>query len=589
MPKNPNGGLFSSSKLAPATDSACACFCSYLQAMDFASQLSKMWRYQYFKGKPNVRRPTPGGRVTVLVSLSAILILVLSRLAGATTINANSAAQSDVATAIASASNGDIVIIPGGTATWTRTMPVRKAITLQGAGVGQTIVKDNVQSGSLLAITLVANNVTRITGIEFQDGGRINGANGGTIHVDGSNTNGSQFRFDHNAWNRVNGTLLCDTVIGVIDHNTFTMFENVSTVRIYGSHWDGANYGDGSWAAPTGFGSSQFLFIEDNVWNGMHPPFVLPMTDAYGGARFVVRHNQIHDCFVTNHGTESTGRTRGARAMEVYNNTFTGTNLNHFVGGSRSGALVFHDNSISGYGGDPVFTLTNHRSFFPFGPWGGADGTNRWDVNAPNAFFTGTAASNSSGTTVTVSGANWTRNQWVGYTVRRTSNLCNSKSITFALIVSNTSNTITYTETGGYGAPFLSFCAGDNLEFLKVDHALDQPGRAGGSLISGDNPNPPTGWNNQVTEPCYAWNNGNTPLAAVHGSIRQNIHYFDNTPMPGYTPYVYPHPLTTGQPLRLPTHSATPSSQLHLNKGKEEKAKKIKRWKWGRAKEKTDS
>jgi hypothetical protein len=439
--------------------------------------------------------------------------------------------------------NGDTITIPAGTFTWSRGINITKAITLQGAGVGSTIIKDNVQNGSLIRINLVASRLTRLTGIKFQDGGRINGTSNGIINVYGSNTNGSQFRFDHNAWNRMNGNLLCDTVIGVIDHNTITQNKNAGTVWIFDRQWNGHSYGDGSWAAPTNFGSSQFLFIEDNVFNGVYPPFIMPMTDAYGGARFVVRHNRIHDCFVTNHGTESTGRTRGARALEVYNNTFTGTNLNHFVGGSRSGVVLFHDNSISGYWNNPVFTLTNHRSFFPFGPWGGADGTNRWDVNSPNAFFTGRAASNSSGTTVRVSGAHWTPNQWVTYSLGR---LTNNGTLNYSDILRNTSNSITYSDNGGYGSPTMSIFAGDSLVIRKVDHALDQPGRAGGSLISGDNPTAPPGWNKQVTEPCYAWNNGNTPLAAVHGSIRRNIHYFNNTRMPGYTPYTYPHPLVTG-------------------------------------------
>src|SRR6266513_4088097 len=108
------------------------------------------------KGEGNVRRSTPGPRVTALVSLAATLILALSRLAGATTINANSAAQSDVAAAIASATNGDVVSIPGGTVTWTRTLRVRKGITIQGAGVGVTIIKDSVQNGRLIAWSLAA-------------------------------------------------------------------------------------------------------------------------------------------------------------------------------------------------------------------------------------------------------------------------------------------------------------------------------------------------------------------------------------------------------------------------------------------------
>src|SRR6185369_16354132 len=84
--------------------------------------MSKPLRYRRFKGEPNVRRCTLRLRVTALASLAAILVLAVSRLAGATTINANSASESDVAAAIASATDGDTVIIPAGTATWTHTL-----------------------------------------------------------------------------------------------------------------------------------------------------------------------------------------------------------------------------------------------------------------------------------------------------------------------------------------------------------------------------------------------------------------------------------------------------------------------------------
>jgi hypothetical protein len=93
---------------------------------------------------------------------------------------------------------------------------------------------------------------------------------------------------------------------------------------------------------------------------------------------------------------------------------------------------------------------------------------------------------------------------------------------------------------------------------------LDQPGRALGSLISGNPPVRPGGWNNQVTEPCYSWNNttgnGQVNFSAGPG-VRANVHYFNNAAKPGYTPYVYPHPLVTAQPNPTPAPSTT-CSQL---------------------------
>ena len=463
------------------------------------------------------------------------------------------------------AHNGDTITLPAGILHWATRVTISKAITLQGAGVGTTVIMDSVQSGQLIQVTLAAGNLTRITGIEFQDGGRTNRASD-ILRVVGSNTNGSKFRFDHSKWNNLNGASVFDTVIGVIDHNTFVIDRTGLPINIYDSYWDGRTLGDGSWVAPTGFGSSQFLFIEDNTFTHGNP-YQEGITDSYAGGRFVVRHNNIFNGLIANHGTESTGRPRGGRAMEVYNNTFTGTDLNRFVGNVRSGGVLFHDNIVSGYwGNSATFALQNFRNFHVFAPWGGSDGTNAWDVNSPTVFFTGAAAANSANRTVTVSGVNWTTNYWAGYAIRRTSDVCNSGSISFSEILSNTSNTITYVNNALYpGESATSFCAGDSFEIRKVEHALDQPGRALGSLITGNPPVRPGGWNNQVTEPCYSWNNttGNAQVNFGAGpGVRANVHYFNNTGMPGYTPYVYPHPLVTAQapPPPTPPPSATCSN-----------------------------
>src|SRR5258707_9716553 len=124
--------------------------------------------------------------------------------------------------------------------------------------------------------------------------------------------------------------------------------------------------------------------------------------------------------------------------MEVSNITFT-SSISGTVGGSRGGSVVIHDNAVNGYFGQKNWDVGNWRNTFLFSPWGGADGTNPWDVNDPSAFFTGTATSNSSGVTVAVSGANWTPNQWKGFTLRR---ITNGSTVNFGWIGSNTANSI---------------------------------------------------------------------------------------------------------------------------------------------------
>jgi hypothetical protein len=238
--------------------------------------------------------------------------------------------------------------------------------------------------------------------------------------------------------------------------------------------------------------------------------------------------------------------------VEVYNNTFTGSDRNRFLGGMRSGVILFHDNTISGYWtGSTEFTLQCYRAQDLFSPWGGADGTNQWDINS-GPFYSGTA-SVAGNHAVSVSGSPWTSNQWVGYTIRRNA----GGSPGFGEILSNTRNTITF--SGGlFGS--LNLRAGDTFKIYKVNQAIDQPGRARGSLITGNPPIRPTAWNDQVTEPCYAWNNvsgGTQRVGFGRGNlvVRPGEHYFNNTPMPGYVPYTYPHPLVSNA---SPTPSPSP-------------------------------
>jgi hypothetical protein len=443
--------------------------------------------------------------------------------------------------------DGDTITLPAGTFIWVSGVHITKAVTIQGQGIGATVIRDANQSGPDINFSLVANKLSRLTGIEVQDGGR--GSASDVIRAQGTNTDGGRFRMDHCKMNDVNGYTTMETVIGVIDHNSFICVSHECTVRIWGTFWNGGSgFGDKSWAAATNFGSDKFLFIEDNDFEQHGPPPRRPAaTDSFAGARFVFRYNRVSDCTVQTHGTETSGRYRGNRALEVYNNTFQGTDRNRFVGGLRSGTCLFHDNTISGYWtGSTVFSCDNYRDLWTFDPWGGADGTNPWDVNS-GPFYSGTAVAGGD-LTVRVSGNPWTTDQWAGYTIRKDNGGSNNGG--FAGILSNTSNTITFAGAA-FGAN-LNFNVGDTFKIYRVVQALDQPGRAGGSLITGSDPNVPPGWNDQVTEPCYSWNNiaGGTQSVGFYGSeytIRPGEHYFNETPMPGYTPYIYPHPLVSAE------------------------------------------
>jgi hypothetical protein len=268
----------------------------------------------------------------------------------------------------------------------------------------------------------------------------------------------------------------------------------------------------------------------------------------------VVRHNTIIDGSIGCHGTDSGGRTRSGSAYEVYNNHFisTGGKKNSW-GSVRGGVVLLHDNTLSGFLPKPSFAMSCFRLALP--AWhGGANGRNPWDVNKPGGpFASGTAASNSTRagplSTITVSGnPGWAKNQWQGYTIQRTSNLGgDTRPLTFSEIQSNTSNTITYRNNAGNGEEF-PFAARDSFQIWKVELAMDMAGVSGGQLLGPENPAIlPPNWHQDIN-PCYSWNNildsgehakiGRSDFIFIEGK-----HYINETPKPGYTPYVYPHPL----------------------------------------------
>src|SRR5881392_1418083 len=106
------------------------------------------------------------------VSFGIILLpLMVPPLISAATWPAVDAQEANVAAAIAQASDGDTVTVPPGVVTWSAQLTITKHITLQGAGVGQTVIYDNAPKGGdqhLILVRLSGDNPPfRLTGFEF--------------------------------------------------------------------------------------------------------------------------------------------------------------------------------------------------------------------------------------------------------------------------------------------------------------------------------------------------------------------------------------------------------------------------------------
>src|SRR5437867_1109338 len=355
------------------------------------------------------------------------------------------------------AQDGDTITMPVGTFSWTQGVTITKGITLQGltttdpvnrTAEDQTIVLDNVARGAgmpIIMIQSVAGKSFRLSGLTFSVGSVTISNSNGAIKLYGDS---QTVRIDHCHFNNLAYQSICikalDSVYGVIDHN---VFDSISSSGYSIVPSNGGLNGNPAWAAPAGWGSSQFMFIEDNCFNNYNyvsREYAMGTDDDHG-AKWVWRHNHCYDIELQTHGTECC-LYRGHRAVEVYNNDFHFTLNRAGAIGIRCGGLVTHDNTFFGIQPNHGAIIQAYRMFFKFpGPFGGSSGDNPWDLNDPALYESG-AVTNGSGTTLVDTTKNWTTNQWASYAVKRPSDGG------FSLILSNTSNTLNvfyYSDSGG--------------------------------------------------------------------------------------------------------------------------------------------
>jgi hypothetical protein len=504
------------------------------------------------------------------IALTLWIACLFSR-PNAATVTAQSCSDVDVQIAINAAQDGDTVAVPKGTSVWKRTVTVgtqtawtppawnTKALVIRGAGADSTIIIDSIPTpaatgnprGTMLDIATKLGGFTRLTGMTFNSSVYTNldpsVYNPAMISVSGySHT----WRLDHMHLivGVGNGITTGGSTYGVIDHNTFDLIGWHFGMYIFHPNWNQQSNGDGSWADSLYAGTEKAVYIEDNVFNAS--PYAAAI-DGWSGGRAVFRYNTLHNATIANHGTDSPGRLRSMRAMEIYNNTVT---LNdsaqyYYVGQLRGGTFIVFNNTITSiFPG--AFTIENYRDYDTFDPWGKCDGTSPFDVNDGVTYDSGVCTGVTGSKTMMCAGRMWTPDQWQGYHVH---NMTKGQS---DLIISNATDTLT---TSGltWHAPVLTWNNGDIFRILRATICIDQRGRGMGDLITGDEPPYGTGvtpktWPHQVLEPTYSWNNtvnGSAALAKLTSTnpwrIKEGREFY-NGPMPGYTPYTYPHPLVGG-------------------------------------------
>ncbi|MHC4426200.1 MAG: right-handed parallel beta-helix repeat-containing protein [Planctomycetota bacterium] len=328
-------------------------------------------------------------RLAILISMVGVVLFAMP--ANARTVEAADCSQQKVQKAIDAAKDGDIVLVPAGSAVWTTSQENRpavvisakgreKQITLQGAGIGKTVITDATGSQCFQVVLKtsetgiyrgVRDKAFRITGFTFKGMG-----DNALI----STTGYTKWRIDHCRFEN-SGRSLWVSGIGLIDHCTFDKKDNGQSIFVSHMDFAGKDHGDGSWSSPLSLGTEKAVYIEDCTFKyyAQKPNAAL---DGCFGARVVFRQNTLLNASVAVHGTESSARGRSIRSYEIYDNSFTfEAPREHFTAIFLRGGtgVIFNNKLIGGY---RAFVLaTNYRSRDSYPPWGKCDGSSKWDGN----------------------------------------------------------------------------------------------------------------------------------------------------------------------------------------------------------------
>ena len=326
--------------------------------------------------------------------------------ASAATITAASCSASNVQAAMNSASAGDTVQIPAGTCNWSTNVSWNAPanVTVRGAGsttsVGGgdlTVLVDNIAGGSpLLSISTNASGTFRLCCITIR-GGTGSIKESGIVQFIGMSR---QFRMDHSHIDRPNGKMAYfgGRIKGVLDNNIFDYTNAISWLHIVnGDIGTQTDHGDVPWSEPTGFGGSDFLFLEDNQFNGTFASPAPPLgtaTDCHTGGKYVLRYNTgVNVNFGQTHPTGHAGDDRGCRAHELYGNVATSTvnpqtsEPNFAFEYNNSGPALLWGNIVGGvYKNILYMNICRQDSDCgyhpPYGGWNVCGSGSVWDKNA---------------------------------------------------------------------------------------------------------------------------------------------------------------------------------------------------------------
>ena len=241
--------------------------------------------------------------------------------------------------------------VPAGSCTWSSTLSIDKGVSLNGAGIGKTIITK--ATNTLITYRPAnksANLLIRISGFTFDMGGGqgvVLDVSSGTTTIPQSKLRIDSNRFQNIALGSTQHQFIrhSGNIYGVVDSNEF----GLSTYPIRAVYFPG-KFGWDSYEGVTFGKADNNLVFEDNVFEAVQ----WGITDCDNGNRYVYRYNTItiteavYPLFDM-HGNQGGGY-YGCMGGELYGNKVNGSFGGTFLDQRGGRAFVFNNSAAASMG-----------------------------------------------------------------------------------------------------------------------------------------------------------------------------------------------------------------------------------------------
>ena len=409
-----------------------------------------------------------------------------------------------VSQCVSNADAGDTITVSAGSATWSTQLSISKRITLQGNGIGKTVISAGTSGMSMIYVNLSSDSSTilRISGFSFNMAGL---ASCGLSLKNGTTNKVHNVRIDSNRFYNNNGRMIegRGPIWGVIDNNIFDNIGHFKVADFYGNNnradWD-------KFQNDRDYGTVDNMYFEDNTVTS-----TTTVTSTGQGGRYCLRFNTYDSSKFTlsgmlplwdQHGNQ--WENYGNLMVEIYKNTIIAGTKGGYLADQRGGHGMIWGNNVSS---TVSLSAVKVRDEFDDVAYPSKNNPGTYIARVSNSYY------------------------WL--------NRKNTSTLLGAFIAQQSDDSCSQYCDPSYGCKS-GYCIENNVNFWVETASFKGTSGVGVGLLSARPATCTTGVGYWATDQGN-WNKS--------GSGGQGVLYkctSTNTWTEYYTPYTYPHPLRTG-------------------------------------------